>query len=300
MGDWSKRTRIIVGVDGSAGSQSAVVWAAREAEMRNTPLHIVHVAYPPAGGWYGSGASRATLPPRLAELQEQQARKAIDDAVEIIEATVEHARHLRISTEIMWSPLVPTLVDLTKEAHMVVVGCRGRGALERALLGSVSTGLVHHAHCPVAVIHGDARRPADFAQRPVVVGIDGSPASELAAAIAFDEASWRGVDLAALHAWSDADWADYPAMDAPAIVATAEEVLAERMAGWQERYPDVTVRRAVVFDYPARHLLAAAESAQLVVVGSRGRGGFAGLLLGSVGTAIVHGAGVPVIVAREG
>jgi nucleotide-binding universal stress UspA family protein len=300
MADWSKQSGFLVGVDGSACSQSAVAWAAREAAMRNAHLRIVHVTYPPVGGWYGLGASRAPLPARFAELQEQQARKAIDDAVEIVRASVEHADHLRVSTEIMWSPLVPTLVDLTKEARLMVVGCRGRDALERALLGSVSTALVHHAHCPVAVIHDDTRRPADFAQRPVLVGIDGSPASELAAAIAFDEASWRGVDVVALHAWSDADWPGYPAMEASAMVATAEEVLAERMAGWQERYPDVTMRREVVFDYPARHLLAGAESAQLVVVGSRGRGGFAGMLLGSVSTAIVHGSGVPVIVAREG
>ena len=298
MADRPKQARIVVGVNGSACSQSAVAWAAVEAEMRNVPLHVVHVAYPPVSGWYGLGASRTPPPPRVAELQETQAHKAIDDAVQIIEATVDRADHLRISSEIIWSPLVPTLVDLTKEAHMMVVGCRGRDVLERAMLGSVSTALVHHAHCPVAVIH-DAHRPADFAQRPVLGGIDGSPVSELAAAIAFDEASWRGVDLVALHAWSDADWADYPDMQAPAIVATAEEVLAERMAGWQERYPDVTVRRAVVFDYPARHLLVAAESVQLVVVGSHGRGGFAGMLLGSVSTAIVHGAGVPVIVARR-
>ncbi len=88
-------------------------------------------------------------------------------------------------------------------------------------------------------------------------------------------------------------------MDWSAIASTAEETLAERLAGWQERYPDVTVRRVVVFDKPARHLLNQSESAQLVVVGSHGRGGFAGMVLGSVSTAVVHAARTPVIVARQ-
>ena len=82
---------------------------------------------------------------------------------------------------------------------MVEVGCRGRGALRRGLLGSVSTGVIHHAHCPVSVIHDKV--PSSM--QPVGGGVDGSPASELATAIAFDEASWRGVDLVALHTWSD-------------------------------------------------------------------------------------------------
>jgi len=107
------------------------------------------------------------------------------------------------------------------------------------------------------------------------------------------------VNLVAMHAWSDADWPEFPVMEASAIKATAEEVLAQRLAGWQERYPDVTVRRVVAFDHPARHLLEQSESAQLVVLGSHGRGGFAGMLLGSVSSAIVHAVRVPVIVARS-
>ena len=134
----------------------------------------------------------------------------------------------------------------------------------------------------------------------MLVGIDGSPASELATAIAFGEASWRGVDLVALHASYDSDPFGIHELEWAVGEPRAHEALAERLAGWQERYPDVTVRRIVVFDRPARHLLERVEAAQLVVVGSRGRGGFAGLLLGSVSTAVAQAARIPVIVARQG
>ncbi len=180
---------------------------------------------------------------------------------------------------------------------MMVVGCRGQDALQRTLLGSVSTGLVHHAHCPVAVIHDEAPILLGPSRLPVLVGIDGSPVSELATAIAFDEASFRGVDLVALHARSDLD--NSLSMEWSPLQSRAAEILAERLAGWQERYPDLTVHRRVVFDRPARHLLDESESAQLVVVGSHGRGGFAGMLLGSVSTAVVHAARIPVIIARQ-
>ena len=145
-----------------------------------------------------------------------------------------------------------------------MVGCRGRGALRRGLLGSVSTGLIHHAHCPVAVIHDKV--PSSM--QPVLVGIDGSPASELATAIAFDEASWRGVDLVALHTWSDAEVSDVPSLEWSDQQAAAEEPLAERITGWQDRYPDVSVEGVVVWDQPARGLLDQSESTQLVIVGS--------------------------------
>jgi nucleotide-binding universal stress UspA family protein len=166
------------------------------------------------------------------------------------------------------------------------------------LLGSVATGLIHHAHCPVAVIHHEVSAQSRAARAPVLLGIDGSPASERATAVAFEEASLRAAGLVALHAWSDADMAHVPSMEWSAMQSAAEEILAERLAGWQERYPDVSVHRVVVYDRPATHLLDRSESAQLVVVGSHGRGGFAGMLLGSVSTAVAHAARAPVIVAR--
>ncbi len=102
-----------------------------------------------------------------------------------------------------------------------------------------------------------------------------------------------------MHAWSDQHMSDASSDEWPNLQAVGEEALAERLAGWQERFPDVVVRRRIVLDAPALHLLEEAESSQLVVVGSHGRGGFAGMLLGSVSTAVAQAAQVPVIVARQ-
>jgi nucleotide-binding universal stress UspA family protein len=121
----------------------------------------------------------------------------------------------------------------------------------------------------------------------------------LATTIAFDEASSRGVDLVALHVWSDADMSTVSGMNPSALQSAAEKSLAESLAGWQERFPEVAVHRLVEFENPATHVLKHSESAQLVVVGSHGRGGFAGMLLGSVSTAVAHASRVPVIVARQ-
>jgi nucleotide-binding universal stress UspA family protein len=284
---------VVVGVDGSPSSTMGVRWAAREAAMRNVPLTLVHVSSWPAV-W-----PAAPIPAELQRQHGEEARQVIADAIKVAEDSVADGNRPEIDSELVVAAPVPTLIDLSKEAHMVVVGCRGQDALQRTLLGSVSTGLIHHAHCPVAVIHDEAPILLQPSQLPVLVGIDGSPASELATAIAFDEASFRGVDLLAVHAWTDSDISRVLSMEWSALQSRAAEILAERLAGWQERYPDVTVHRRLVFDRPARHLLDESESAQLVVVGSHGRGGFAGMLLGSVSTAVVHAARIPVIVARQ-
>ena len=285
---------IVVGVDGSPYSVVAVRWAVGEAVMRNHQLDIVNVISPLVGGW--EGAWGAPLPEDFGPWQEKQAHRVLEDAVRIARDSAGGAA-VRIRTETPFGPLVPTLVDMTKHAEMIVVGCRGMGALNRAVLGSASTALIHHAHCPVAVLHGEA--PAERPQAPIVLGVDGSRASEGATALAFEEASLRKAELVALHAWSDADWPEIAPIPWPDISADAEEVLAERLAGWQERYPDVAVRRVVVRDHPAQNLLALAETAQLLVLGSHGRGGFAGMLLGSVSSAVVHAIQTPVIVARH-
>lgn len=291
------RLGIVVGIDGSAASASAVRWATREAETRNLPLTVVTVLAPivQAGGPW----PEVPVPEAYLLLQQAEAQEVLDNALRTV-ADSGAAKGLQITGEVVLGQILATLVEMSKQAAMVVVGCRGQGAVSRALLGSVSSGLVHHAHCPVAVIHAEEPRSP---QAPVVVGIDGSPTSELATAIAFDQASRRGVDLIALHAWSDMGPVEFASVNwAPIewrnIEVAEEEVLSERLSGWSSRYPDVTVHKVVVCDRPARRLLKKAEEAQLLVVGSHGRGGVPGMLLGSVSTAIVNSAQIPVIIAR--
>ena len=290
---------IVVGVDGSPSSDVAVRWAAREAGMRHVPLSLVHVVERPPWGLVALGGGAVPPPSEISEWQKTEGEEIISAAVELAKDTVQNGTLPQLNVEVYFSATGPALFDLSTHAQMIVVGCRGHGRVGRILLGSVSSGLIHHAQCPVAVVHDEIPVASQPSQLPVVVGVDGSPASELATAIAFDEASWRGVELIALHAWSDADVSDIPSIEWSAQQAVGEEALAERLAGWRERYPDVAVRRRIVLDAPAHHLLEEAESSQLVVVGSHGRGGFSGMLLGSVSTAVAQAARVPVIVARQ-
>jgi nucleotide-binding universal stress UspA family protein len=180
----------------------------------------------------------------------------------------------------------------------LVLGDRGLGGVAGLVLGSVAVALAAHGACPVVVVRGTARNQ----EGPVVVGVDGSSVSEAALAFAFEAAAARGVELVAVHAWlpTAIDRALEPLVDWDVVAVEEDAILAERLAEWGQKYPQVTVRRTVVRDGAARALVDATRDGQLVVVGSRGRGNAAGLLLGSVSHGVLHAANCPVAVVRPG
>ncbi len=294
MFETSTKYGIVVGIDGSPESDAAVHWAAREAVIRDEPITLMHAVQPVVVNWPVSAGQLS-----VTEWQQENARQVVDQALADTETAMNQPEPQDVRTEVLHAHPVDALVDASNDARMIVVGSHGRGALGRLLMGSVSRGVVENAHCPVVVIHADHGSTATDPYAPILLGIDGSPASEAATAWAFDEASRRGVALSALHAWSDVgvfpifgmDWRDYQ--------AHGEEVLAERLAGWQERYPDVHLSRRLVCDTPAHWLIQEAQRAQLVVLGSHGRGGFGGVRLGSVSTAVTQSTTVPVVVVRS-
>jgi nucleotide-binding universal stress UspA family protein len=289
--------RITVGVDGSAGSAAAVAWAATIASRRHLELRIVH-GLQLAGLYYGGGLLGAGAE-ALFDAIRTDGDRAVADARSIASAIDQD---LVVATELPDEPPVPMLIDESGHARLLVVGRTGTGGFADMLVGGTAASVASHAHCPVAVVRGrhDGTVPVTG---PVVVGVDGSPNSEQAIAVAFEEASLRGVPLVAVHAWNDVTYEDVYGtariLTQPESLEEDEErLLGQRLAGWQEKYPDMEITRRLVRDRPRHALLEASAEAQRVVVGSRGRGGFSGMLLGSTSQALVQHASCPVLVVR--
>ncbi|MCX4092994.1 universal stress protein [Nocardia sp. alder85J] len=286
---------IVVGVDGSASSYQAVAWAAVDAALYGCPLHLVDSVAIAAGAgaevaWTGIDN----------EWLNTEGERVLAEATRIAQAAVP-GDGPSITTDVTFRHVVTDLVALSKTARLVVVGDRGLGAVGRGVLGSVGSAVMHHAHCPVAIVHATAAIDPVSAVEPVVVGVDGTANSVPALEIAFEEASRRKVGLTAVHAWSDMSAGlDVSITGWDALRDSEDAVFAESLAGWSERYPDVEVRRILARDHPTRALLEAAERAQLVVVGSHGRGGFAGMLIGSTSNALAHAAQCPIVIVRHG
>jgi nucleotide-binding universal stress UspA family protein len=293
MNSQDDTTLILVAVDGSESALGAARWAAAQAVRRGCGLRIVH-----AYDWPLPHYVPAVVDPAV--LHDAVQSTANTTLATAVTAVAEAAPELPVEAEIVRGPAVTALLRLSRQAELLVLGSRGLGGFTGLLVGSVAVELVAHGGCPVVVVRGDP--PA--LEAPVVVGVDGSPASETAIALAFDQAASRGCDLIAVHAWTDTVIPYGPGsgyaqtLNWPALTEQAENVLADSLAEWHEKYPGVTVHRVVARDRPAGALLNAARDAQLLVVGSRGRGGFTGLTLGSVSQALIHHAPCPVLVAR--
>lgn len=285
------RYGILVGIDGSEESDSAVRWAVSEARLIKAPITLVHVVPP----------MLAPMPkiPVEAMITEWDRERAdgVMEAARAIVSTVPGGDELDVRTEVQYWGVLPTLIDASRESRMTVVGSRGLGALQRLTMGSVSSGLLRHAHGPVTVVHG-VGEPVPDPTLPIVVGIDGSAASTAAATLAFAEADVRGVELVAVHAWRDTGALSALGIDAPMYERVGLDLLEASLAELQSRYPRVRVRRRLESATPAYWLLRESRHAQLLVVGSRGRGGVAGMMLGSVSSAVTRAAQIPVTVVR--
>ncbi|WP_432120125.1 universal stress protein [Streptomyces sp. bgisy032] len=286
--------RVVVGVDGSASGLAAVEVAAHEARLRGAELRVVHAFLWPA--MHPPPGSSPLGPPAGG------VRSAVERLVaEAVGRAGSAEPEVTVSTAVVPGEPLTVLEVQSRAAELVVVGSRGTGGFTGLLVGSTAVHLAAHGRCPVLVAREEPR-----ADGPVVVGVDGSPAGERAVDFAFAEAALHGTGLVAVHARTARN-TPMPAArdvsvrsaDGPAGLAQGEErLLSEVLAGHRERHPDVTVRQQVVHGGAREALIEASRSARLTVVGARGRGGIAGLLLGSVSQALLHHAHGPVAVVR--
>jgi nucleotide-binding universal stress UspA family protein len=218
----------------------------------------------------------------------------------VVDEAVARARpEVSVTGTVVDGPVVPTLRRLSERARLVVLGERGLGGFTGLLAGSVAVGVATNAVCPVVVARGTAA-PTD----PIVVGLDDAADADHALGFAFDQAAARGVELAVVRAWQPPPlpWRNdiRPlAYDVDELEAAERWLAREALPAWQRKYPDVVARIRLMPGSAAHALVAASADAQLVVVGSRGQGGFHGLLLGSVARQVIHHAHCPVAVVRD-
>jgi nucleotide-binding universal stress UspA family protein len=282
---------VVAGVDGSPASLVAADVAARMAAARSLPVHLVHGYLHPFG--YGVAIDPyAGLPPPT-EDAERMLEKAAATVRTAWPGLVVEAR------QVPGGPAV-TLIEESRRAELIVVGGRGHGGFAGLLLGSVGAQVAGHAHCPVMVIRPPDRPPPD--QGPVMVGVDGSPGCASALAFAADEAARRGSTLTVVHAWCvDAfhHKAETYAGVELACRNAAAALVADAAATARRQSPGLAIEERLVQTLNPEHaLVEASRDAGLVVVGSRGLGGFVGLVLGSVGQALLHHAMCPVVIAH--
>ncbi|MET9022756.1 universal stress protein [Actinopolymorpha sp. NPDC004070] len=279
------RHPVVVGVDGTAESRLALQWAIEEARNRMLPLRIVvsHELPAPMRG--------------IDELDTEAETADVDAAVTIARDQLDPDQ---VSRAVVADRPAPAILGEAEDAgaELIVVGSRARSTVASVVLGSVGSAVAHHARCPVIVAR--ASKEHSPAGPRVIVGVDGSECSERAVEFAFEEAAGRSLPLVAIHCWrlehpDEAQW------DADAFSRRRDEHmvwLAESLAGFRSKYPDVAVTTSVLEGRAAVLLSESSRGAELVVVGSRGRGGLERMLLGSVAESLLHHAHCSVAVVR--
>lgn len=270
---------IVVGLDPARPYSAALEWALTEAQLRSAPLELC--------------LAREVPPPVRPDILQNIMipRSWAQEVVENARAHVEHvAPSVEVATHIREGSPGAVLVEASTNAEAVVVGRQSRGRIASTLLGSTSAQVTANAHAPVIVVDNQTEVRSG---KPVVVGVDGSPANRAAITYAFEAAQRGSVPLTALYAWrlDLPEQAALPYMGRDTLRALFQEqtrVLHEALAGYTHDYPDVHVRYLVSRQPPVARLVNEAQSASLLVMGSRGRGGFRGLLLGSTSQGVLH------------
>ncbi|MFD1546053.1 universal stress protein [Nonomuraea guangzhouensis] len=272
--------RIVVGVDGSAPATAAVEWAAADARRRGLDLRIVHVC--------------EQWPHGLAAFSAEYCAGALEAAAD---RARELAGEVEVTTELRAGNVIDDLIDESASADSVVVGSRGLGGFGGMVLGSVSAAVAGHAHGPVVIVRGPGREE----HGRIVVGYDGSEHSEAAMQYAIEQARTRHARLHVLYAWQLPIFSPYAAGYNSLLEKAFQHearIAGERVAPWREKNPDVEITDEQLCEHPAAALIKAATTADLVVVGSRGLGGFASAVLGSVSRSVLHHVTCPVAVVR--
>lgn len=282
---------VLVGVDGSDQSVSAARWAQREAGLRGQPLTLVTAYSIPAYWGYGADGGGAVL-------DDSRLRGGVQALLEEVASQLD-ADGVRPELRVEVGDAAGVLVDLSKEAALLVSGGRGRGGFLGRLLGSVASALPGHAHCPVAIIPAgvEASRATDGA--PVAVGVDGSEQGRAAALVAAEEARLRRAPLKLVCAvpplGANAAW-----LAVSLDEAARERELRERLdagAAWiASEVPGLEVVTELVDGTPVDVMVEQTGSARLAVVGTRGLGGFAGAIVGSTSRGVADHAKGPVMV----
>jgi nucleotide-binding universal stress UspA family protein len=282
---------IVVGIDGSEPSRTAVRWAAAEARLHDAHLKILtaHTWNGPAEAFGGV----AQQPDAIVQQSDQMATAAAAEA-RAWEPDIE------VSGAAVIGDPVSILLGAARSAAMLVVGNRGRGGFASLLLGSVSQQVATHATCPVVVVRGGRR---ETPSGPITVGVDGSTSAQRALALGFDEAQRRGCGLLAVRSYPlpiPPYGMDMPPLpyDSDAASRDAARDLDATLAPWRDKYPTVRVKTLIEPGSPAKNLIDVSRGATLLIVGSRGHGALVGSLLGSVGQQLLHHADCPVMIAH--
>ncbi|MBL6274575.1 universal stress protein [Micromonospora fiedleri] len=286
--------QILVGYDGSPDAAAALEWALAQAGRDGRPVRLAYIfEWLTVAGWVGPGMTPGMWPDEQARQQvEELVRKAAADAA---------AAHpdLTVSGEVLDGPPALVLEECSTEAGLVVLGSRGHGGFTGLLAGSTAVSVTAHAHCPVVVVRRDTASTARAGH--VAVGVDGSEQSLLALGFAIEQAALRRVPLHVLRAWQPGrdQWNLTGEQAREAALAAQRAELDEPLRRWQASFPDVEVSVETAAAAPAGLLIDASRNAQLIVVGTRGRGGLRGMLLGSVSQQLIQHARCPVAVVRE-